>query len=158
MRKSFLRVAVLKIKGIKLSNYLYPATVESNNEGGFIARFRDVPEAITEAWNLEELKNNARDALISAIDFYIEDRKVFPAGSYVKSGDLAIELPASVVAKVLLLNTMVQTNVRPVDLARKMKIKPQEVTRLTDIRHATKIDTIQAALRALGKDLILELR
>lgn len=52
-----------------MSNYLYPATVESNNEGGFIAKFRDVPEAITEAWDLEELKNNARDALISAIDF-----------------------------------------------------------------------------------------
>lgn len=64
-----------------MSNYLYPATVESNNEGGFIAKFRDVPEAITEAWDLEELKNNARDALISAIDFYIEDRKAFPVGS-----------------------------------------------------------------------------
>ena len=68
-----------------MSNYLYPATVESNNEGGFIAKFRDVPEAITEAWDLEELKNNARDALISAIDFYIEDRKAFPVGSTVKS-------------------------------------------------------------------------
>ncbi|MEI3088245.1 MAG: type II toxin-antitoxin system HicB family antitoxin [Parasutterella sp.] len=116
-----------------MSNYLYPATVESNNEGGFIAKFRDVPEAITEAWDLEELKNNARDALISAIDFYIEDRKAFPVGSTVKSGEIAIELPASVVAKVLLLNTMVQANVRPIDLARKMKVKPQEVTRLTDI-------------------------
>lgn len=135
-----------------MSNYLYPATVESNNEGGFIAKFRDVPEAITEAWDLEELKNNARDALISAIDFYIEDRKAFPVGSTVKSGEIAIELPASVVAKVLLLNTMVQANVRPIDLARKMKVKPQEVTRLTDIRHATKIDTIQKALRALGQD------
>lgn len=141
-----------------MSNYLYPATVESNNEGGFIAKFRDVPEAITEAWDLEELKNNARDALISAIDFYIEDRKAFPVGPTVKSGEIAIELPASVVAKVLLLNTMVQANVRPIDLARKMKVKPQEVTRLTDIRHATKIDTIQKALRALGKELVITLR
>lgn len=141
-----------------MSNYLYPATVESNNEGGFIAKFRDVPEAITEAWDLEELKNNARDALISAIDFYIEDRKAFPVGSTVKSREIAIELPASVVAKVLLLNTMVQANVRPIDLARKMKVKPQEVTRLTDIRHATKIDTIQKALRALGKELVITLR
>ena len=139
-----------------MSNYLYPATVESNNEGGFIAKFRDVPEAITEAWDLEELKNNARDALISAIDFYIEDRKAFPVGSTVKSGEIAIELPASVVAKVLLVNTMVQANVRPIDLARKMKVKPQEVTRLTDIRHATKIDTIQKALRALGKELVVQ--
>ena len=57
-----------------------------------------------------------------------------------------------------LLNTMVKSNVRPADLARKMNIKPQEVTRITDIRHATKIDTIQNAFRALGKDLVLELR
>lgn len=90
--------------------------------------------------------------------FYIEDRKAFPVGSTVKSGEIAIELPASVVAKVLLLNTMVQANVRPIDLARKMKVKPQEVTRLTDIRHATKIDTIQKALRALGKELVITLR
>ena len=141
-----------------MSNYLYPATVESNNEGGFIAKFRDVPEAITEAWDLEELKNNAPRALLSTIDFSIEDRKAFPVGSTVKSGEIAIELPASVVAKVLLLNTMVQANVRPIDLARKMKVKPQEVTRLTDIRHATKIDTIQKALRALGKELVITLR
>lgn len=78
MSKAFLGAAAPKVKGTNLSNYLYPATVESNNEGGFIAKFRDVPEAITEAWDLEELKNNARDALISAIDFYIEDRKAFP--------------------------------------------------------------------------------
>ena len=40
-----------------MANYQYPATIESNGEGGFIASFRDVPEAITEAWDLEELKN-----------------------------------------------------------------------------------------------------
>ena len=39
-----------------MANYQYPATIESNGEGGFIASFRDVPEAITEAWDLEELK------------------------------------------------------------------------------------------------------
>ena len=141
-----------------MANYQYPATIESNGEGGFIASFRDVPEAITEAWDLEELKNNARDALITAIDFYIEDGRVFPPASDLQTGDLAVDLPASVVAKVMLLNTMVKSNARPADLARKMNIKPQEVTRITDIRHATKIDTIQNAFRALGKDLVLELR
>ena len=141
-----------------MANYQYPATIESNGEGGFIASFRDVPEAITEAWDLEELKNNARDALITAIDFYIEDGRVFPPASDLQTGDLAVDLPASVVAKVMLLNTMVKSNVRPADLARNMNIKPQEVTRITDIRHATKIDTIQNAFRALGKDLVLELR
>ena len=86
-----------------MANYQYPATIKSNGEGGFIASFRDVPEAITEAWDLEELKNNARDALITAIDFYIEDGRVFPPASDLQTGDLAVDLPASVVAKVMLL-------------------------------------------------------
>ena len=74
-----------------------------------------------------------------------------------QTGDLAVDLPALSLLSYAL-NTMVKSNVRPADLARKMNIKPQEVTRITDIRHATKIDTIQNAFRALGKDLVLELR
>lgn len=149
---------LINAKGKKMANYQYPATIQANGEGGFIASFRDVPEAITEAWDLEELKTNARDALITAIDFYIEDGREFPSPSEFQTGDVAVDLPVSVTSKVLLLNTMVKLNVRPVDLARKMKIKPQEVTRITDIRHATKIDTIQNAFKALGKELVLELR
>ena len=95
----------------------YPATIDANEEGGFIANFRDVPEAITEAWDLEELKTNARDALITAIDFYIEDGREFPPASDFQTGEIAVDLPASVIAKVLLLNTMVKEKVRPVDLA-----------------------------------------
>ena len=141
-----------------MANYQYPATIESNGEGGFIASFRDVPEAVTEAWNLEELKINAQDALITAIDFYIEDRREFPTASELQAGDLAVDLPVSVIAKVMLLNAMIKSNIRPADLARKMGIKPQEVTRITDIKHSTKIDTLQNAFKALGKELILELR
>lgn len=141
-----------------MANNQYPATIDANEEGGFIANFRDVPEAITEAWDLEELETNARDALITAIDFYIEDGREFPPASDFQTGEIAVDLPASVIAKVLLLNTMVKEKVRPVDLARKMNIKPQEATRIIDVRHATKIDTIQNALKALGKDLVLELR
>jgi len=141
-----------------MANYQYPMTVESNGEGGFIACFRDVPEAVTESWSLEELKEDALEALITSIDFYIEDGREFPSSSDLENGDMAVALPASVIAKVLLLNTMVKANVRPADLARKMKIKPQEVTRITDVKHATKIDTMQKAFKALGKELVFELR
>lgn len=61
-----------------MARYQYPMTVESNGEGGFIACFRDVPEAVTESWSLDELKEDALDALITAIDFYIEDGRKFP--------------------------------------------------------------------------------
>lgn len=141
-----------------MTSFQYSMSVEDNGEGGFIGHFRDVPEAVTECWSLDELKEDALDALITAIDFYMKDGRKFPAPSELQTGEIAVDLPASVVAKVLLLNTMVEANVRPADLARKMHIKPQEVTRITDIKHSTKIDTLQNAFKALGKELVLELR
>ena len=64
-----------------------------------------------------------------------------------------IELPASVAAKVLLLNEMISQKVRPAALARRLRVTPQEVTRLIDLRHTTKIDGIAGALKALGKTM-----
>lgn len=139
------------------SAFRYPAQIEPNGEGGFIASFRDIPETLTEAWTEEELQKNTLDALITAIDFYIEDRRRFPQPSEFRTGDMAVELPPSVVAKVLLLNTMIETNTRPADLARKLGVSRQEVSRLMDLRHTTKIDTVARALYALGRRLDLSL-
>jgi antitoxin HicB len=48
---------------------------------------------------------------------------------------------------------MAAQKVRPVELARRLKVTPQEVNRLIDWRHTTKIDAIAAALKALGKTM-----
>jgi antitoxin HicB len=64
-----------------------------------------------------------------------------------------VELPVSVAAKVLLLNEMIRQEVRPAELARRLKTTPQEVNRLTNIRHTSKIDGIAGAMKALGKTL-----
>lgn len=135
----------------------YPATLTPNGEGGYIVTFRDVPEAITEIWDKSELKETATDCLVTAVDFYIEDHRLFPAPSKTKKDDVIIQLPISISAKILLLNTMVSGNIRPVDLAKKMGIKPQEVNRIIDTGHTTKIDTIAKALSVLGKNLQLSI-
>lgn len=137
--------------------YGYPVRFEPNGEGGLCGTFRDVPEALTEVWPDEDKKAVALDALITAIDFYIEDQRKFPKPSKPQKGEEIVELPVSVVSKVLLLNLMVDEKVRPVDLAKKMGVRPQEVTRILDLHHNTKIDTVSNALRALGKSLSLSL-
>jgi antitoxin HicB len=60
-----------------------------------------------------------------------------------------------VAAKAALLNARLTTRMRPADLARTMGIKPQELTRIFDLGHATKIDTVAAALAAMGYELEL---
>lgn len=140
------------------TNFSYPFNVESNGEGGYIASFRDVPEALTEAGSIDELKDMALDALITAIDFYIEDHRQLPEPSAPLDGEMVVTLPPSVVSKVLLLNAMVEYRIRPSDLAKLMGVTRQEVNRVIDLHHTTKIDTVGKALQALGKRLELSIR
>ena len=132
----------------------YPAHFEPDGDS-FVVTFRDIPEAITQGGNESEALAMAADALLTAMDFYFEDRRAVPAPSPAEPGERLVSLPASVSAKVLLLNEVVASGVRPADLARRMGVTPQEVTRVLDLHHTTKIDTLAAGLAALGKRLEL---
>ena len=130
----------------------YP--VNLRRDGKFIlVSFPDIPEAHTQGEDEAGALEMAKDALETALDFYFEGARKVPSPSKPKRGQRSIELPASLSAKVLLLNEMIAQRVRPAELARRLRVKPQEVTRLIDVRHATKIDGIALALKALGKTL-----
>ena len=115
--------------------------------------FADIPEALTGAATRELALDMAADALTTAMDFYFEDRRSVPAPSAPKRGQVLVDLPPSVGAKVLLLNEMLTQGTWPAELARLVNVRPQEINRLTNLRHPTKIDTIAQALRAMGKRL-----
>jgi len=132
----------------------YP--VNLRKDGKFIlVTFPDIPEAITQGDNRVHALEMAREALELAMDFYFDDRRPVPAPSKPKRGQAVVELPPSVAAKVLLLNEMLRQKVRPAELARRLGTTPQEVNRLTNIRHTTRIDRVDTALRALGKRLLI---
>lgn len=131
----------------------YPVNLEAAEEGGFVVTFPDIPEAITQGADRADALHHAADALESALEFYFDARRTVPAPSKPRRGQSVVELPASVAAKVLLLNEMIAQKVRPAELARRLQVKPQEVTRLIDLRHTSKIDGIAGALKALGKTL-----
>jgi len=135
---------------------IYPAQF-TQDDGGFVVTFRDIPEAITQGDTWDEAVAMAEDALATAMEFYFEDRRPVPAPSTLRTGETGIALPASLAAKVLLLNAMLAQGVTPAELARRLGALPQAVNRIVNPRHATKIDTIAAALRALGGRLELSL-
>lgn len=131
----------------------YPARFKPAPEGGYVVTFRDIPEAITQGDTLEEARTMAADALLTAMDFYFEDLRPVPAPSDPKRGEELVELPVSVWVKVQLLNAMINERIRPVDLARKLDTTRQEVNRLLDLHHSTKVDRIADAVAALGHRL-----
>ena len=131
----------------------FPVKLSKEPEGGYTVTFPDIPEAITCGESIEDALYHAKDALESAMDFYLDDKRPVPAPSMPKRGQHTVELPASVAAKVLLLNEMSDQKVRPSELARRLRVTRQEVNRLIDWRHTSKIDGIAVALKALGKTL-----
>jgi antitoxin HicB len=134
----------------------FPVTLTPDEaDGGFVVTFHDIPEAITQGETVEKALAMAHEALETAMEFYFEDKRAVPAPSKPKRGQHVVELPVSLSAKVLLLNEMVKQNIRPAELARRLNTTPQEVNRLTNLRHITRIDGIAAALHALGKHLDL---
>ncbi|ECG8517032.1 type II toxin-antitoxin system HicB family antitoxin [Salmonella enterica subsp. salamae] len=128
----------------------YPVVLTPDS-GGYVVSFPDIPEALTQGDSREEALKNALDALVTAFEFYFEDGEPIPEPGNVT--DDFVEVPASVVAKVMLLNAWISSGLTQVELAQRMGIKKQEVTRLFDLKHSTKIDTIQKALAALGRRL-----
>ena len=130
----------------------YPALLAPDGDG-FLVTFRDIPEAITAGATRDEALSMSADALLSAMDFYFEDRRVVPPPSAPRKGEELVALPASASAKVLLLNAMIEKGVTPAELARRLNTRPQDVQRIMDLGHTTKIDTLAAAFEALGKRL-----
>lgn len=65
----------------------YPVTLmPDEDDGGFVVTFADIPEAIMQGDTVPEALASARDALASAMDFYIEAGRTFPAPSQAAPG------------------------------------------------------------------------
>jgi antitoxin HicB len=134
----------------------YPAKIRPDQDA-FMVSFPDLPGVYSQGYDREHAKREAVDALETALYYLVKDGEALPAPSPAGRGLVAIEVTFGFESKLLLVQEMVAQKVRPTELARRLGITPQEVNRLIDLRHRTKIDAVAAAIRALGKRLELSL-
>jgi antitoxin HicB len=132
----------------------YPVNLEEDGKW-LIVSFPDIPEGHSNGIGLKDALAMAADGLAAAISFYFDRNEAVPLPSKPKAGQHTVTLPLSVSAKILLWNEMIRQNVKPAELARRMGISRQAAQRLTDIRHATKIDTVAEAMEAVGSGVRL---
>jgi len=131
----------------------YPVVLEAQPEGGFVVSFPDVPEAITQGEDEEEALLYAVEALESALLFYISDRKPLPVPSKPKRGQRTVRPSALEGAKLGVYQAMTEQGVKKAELARRLGWHMPQVDRLLDLRHASRLDQIEAAARVLGRQL-----
>ena len=78
----------------------YPVNLIQQDDGSYLVRFPDVPEALTDGETREEAISEASDCLIAAIGGYINERRDIPNPSLSNSGQEIINLPPLLSAKI----------------------------------------------------------
>lgn len=130
----------------------YPVTLTPDDNGTVLVTFPDVPEAITFGADEDEALLQAIDALESALSFYIGARAPLPVPS-APEGRPTVRPSALECAKLGVYQAMTEQGIRKAELARRLGWHMPQVDRLFNLNHASRIDQIEAAARALGRQI-----
>ncbi|MDR0779372.1 MAG: type II toxin-antitoxin system HicB family antitoxin [Pseudomonadales bacterium] len=133
----------------------YVVNVETD-EPGVLLTCPEVPEFHCGGDDLDDALLHALEMLETTFSIYMDARKLIPLPRKAKTGEITLRLPAQISAKVLLHNAMVTAGVRKVELSKRMGgLSGTQIERLLDLRHSTKLETLEAALAVVGCQLEL---
>ncbi len=139
-----------------MQNFVYPAIlIPETKDGGFVVRFVDFPEAITQGEDLQDALQEAGDCLEEAIANRIVMDLPLSLPSSIQDGQYAITLSIQMAVKSALYLAIKEAGMTKVELAKKLGYDEKEVRRLLDPHHASKIPRIESALHAVGKELVV---
>jgi len=100
----------------------------------------------------------ASDVLELCLEEYMRRKMGIPMPRRVRGRNYRmVRASALAEAKVSLYVAMQQAGLRKADLARKLHCQKSEIDRLLDLRHSSRLDQIERALKVLGKRLVLTL-
>ena len=127
----------------------YPITLE-DDDGTLLVTSPDFPELTTFGDDREEARARAVHALEEAIAARIHDRKDIPTPS---EGETYAILPTLTSVKVTLYQGMRDQGVGKAELARRLGWYLPQVDRVLDVQHRSRLDMMDAALGAIGRQL-----
>jgi antitoxin HicB len=133
----------------------YRVKLSKDTNDTILAEVPDVPGAVTFGEDREEALLRAPDAIETALMGYIDLRREIPAPRAGGRGPF-VTLPALTEAKLALYTAMRTAGVSKSELARRMNCHMPQVDRLLDLRHASRLDQLEAAFHALGKQLSVQ--
>ena len=136
--------------------YAYPCQLTPDEDGGLVATFPDVPEAITGGRDRAEALTMAEDALATALAGYVHEKWDIPSPSEKSDGQVSVPVPTVVAAKLALYTAMRAQRITKVELADKLGVSESAVRKLANPDHRSHMSQVQKALRAVGRSLKVE--
>ena len=115
--------------------------------------FPQLPEADFDAPSISKGRSLANAHLIEAVEARIIAKAPYPINEAPCAGEELVPLEATQRVKLHLLGEAEAANVYPAELARRMMITPQEARRIMSLKQSTKLETLAAAFRVIGREL-----
>jgi len=136
--------------------YAYRAEFEPGvRRGNIVVTFPDVPEAVTQGRGEADARTMAEEALGLVLLSYLHRGKPLPKPRTRGRGFIDIAVAPDVAAKLAVLESFAAAGITKTELARRLGKDEKEVRRILDPKHSTKLLALTAALRALGKRLVV---
>lgn len=135
--------------------FAYPVEVLTEPDGITIT-CPDVPSMVTGGWpDLPSSLEAARDALALALSEWVDQGDPLPTPSD-PAGRPVVAVPLLAAAKLALHEAKIAGRLTNVEIGRRLGIGEKEVRRLLDVTHNSRMNQLEAALRTLGRNLIVE--
>lgn len=139
-------------------DYSFKADIRPDPDGGYLVTFPDVPEAITQGDDLADAKRSAADALGLALRGYLAAGKPLPCTSTTGGNLVEIAVEADDAMKLAVIEAFQAAGITKSELARRLGKGENEARRILNPDHATGLGLLSAALKALGKQVVVSVR
>jgi antitoxin HicB len=134
---------------------MYPVVLIPDDNGTVRVEFPDVPEANTFGKGEADALSHARDALETALEFYLERDIDLPKPSPLDGRAGVTPTPLGAM-RLQLYQSMRDQKVNRAELARRLGWHYPQVLRLFDFEHASRVEQLEAGLAAVGRAVVVE--
>jgi antitoxin HicB len=139
-----------------MRTYIYRAAFErGERRGNIVVAFPDVPEPVTQGRGEADARTMAEEALGVVLLSYLQRGKPLPKPRAKGRELIDVAVAPDVAAKIAVLESFAAAGISKSELARRLGKDEKEVRRILDPKHPTKLPALTAALRALGKRLVV---
>ncbi len=132
--------------------YTYPAKIERDEDGAYIVTFPDFSYGATDGATETEALVDAVDLLRELLVGTIRDGEDIPRPSAAR-GRPMVTAHASIAAKAAFYQVVKESDLSVRATARRLNLAENEVRRMLNPAHVTKIDRLETALASFGQFL-----
>lgn len=139
-------------------SFEFLALIDDDPDGGYHVTFPDVPEAITGGSTIEEARANAAEALGLALRGVLALGRPLPRPVVAGAHLVPVAVGPETAMKLAVIEAFRAAGISKTELARRLGKQEAEARRILDPDHGTRADMLAAALAALGKQVVVEVR